>query len=361
MSYNDSQHDIKQLDKHTFVDETGHQLSEKEIRQVVTPHAFRVADSLIGKPLASPWRRGIAMAVDGTIIAGLSSNSLFFIIPIMASLIWNRRKAGKIKQMWLAVLVTLVLVSNFGWAPESAVDADDDTLVVQEPTTKQALKVGALGLKLADENCDYDCVQQHIEQASELLDHPALQANKKHKLLKGLLEASNLTPSQNEQILQSVTESDATDADATAPSAAPDSVDANASLDVRNHEDAAVKKSSLSIWQRLEKSNHSLLQWVQGILADFGVGFGWAVFYFTFLLSWNHGRTPGKWLMGIRVVQLDHQPISLWGAFSRQGGYGAGFATGLVGFAQIFWDPNRQAIQDKVAGTLVIRQRSEEK
>jgi uncharacterized RDD family membrane protein YckC len=30
-------------------------------------------------------------------------------------------------------------------------------------------------------------------------------------------------------------------------------------------------------------------------------------------------------------------------------------ATGTLGFLQIYWDANRQAIHDKVAGTVVIR------
>ena len=52
---------------------------------------------------------------------------------------------------------------------------------------------------------------------------------------------------------------------------------------------------------------------------------------------------------------LDGRPLDLWDSFGRLSGYTAGLATGLLGFAQVFWDPNRQAIQDKIAGTVVIR------
>lgn len=79
------------------------------------------------------------------------------------------------------------------------------------------------------------------------------------------------------------------------------------------------------------------------------------MFYFTLFISWNGGQTLGKAVMGIKVVQLNNTPLSLWQAFGRQGGYSAGFATGLRGFIQIYWDPNRQAIQDKVADTLVLK------
>ncbi|MCW8832829.1 MAG: RDD family protein, partial [Colwellia sp.] len=47
-------------------------------------------------------------------------------------------------------------------------------------------------------------------------------------------------------------------------------------------------------------------------------------------------------------------PLSLWDSFGRYGGYGAGLATGLLGFIQIYWDPNRQAIHDKISATVVI-------
>ena len=44
----------------------------------------------------------------------------------------------------------------------------------------------------------------------------------------------------------------------------------------------------------------------------------------------------------------------MWDSFGRYGGYGAGLATGLLGFLQIYWDPNRQAIHDKISSTIVI-------
>ncbi|RMH13601.1 MAG: RDD family protein [Gemmatimonadetes bacterium] len=76
--------------------------------------------------------------------------------------------------------------------------------------------------------------------------------------------------------------------------------------------------------------------------------------YFAILMPRMKGATPGKRIMGVRVVRLDGQPITWWHAFERAGGYAAGLATGLLGFLQVYWDPNRQAIHDKVAGTVVI-------
>ncbi len=97
-----------------------------------------------------------------------------------------------------------------------------------------------------------------------------------------------------------------------------------------------------------------LFAWLRGLLDELGFGFGWASLYMTVVLSSWKGRTVGKRLMGIRVVRLDGGPVTWWTAFERAGGYAAGFATGLLGFAQVWWDANRQAIHDRIVGTVVV-------
>lgn len=79
----------------------------------------------------------------------------------------------------------------------------------------------------------------------------------------------------------------------------------------------------------------------------------WSI-YFTVALSVFRGFTVGKRVMGIRVIRLDGQPLNWWAALERAGGYVAGVATGFLGFAQIFWDPNRQCVHDKIGGTVVV-------
>jgi len=91
----------------------------------------------------------------------------------------------------------------------------------------------------------------------------------------------------------------------------------------------------------------------RSFLDELGFGFGWASLYFTVMLSWWKGQTIGKRAVRIRVLRLDGQPINWWAAFERAGGYAAGLATGLLGFAQILWDRNRQAIHDRIVGTVV--------
>ena len=39
----------------------------------------------------------------------------------------------------------------------------------------------------------------------------------------------------------------------------------------------------------------------------------------------------------------------------RHGGYVAGIAMGMIGFLKLLWEPNRQAVEDRIAGTVVVR------
>jgi uncharacterized RDD family membrane protein YckC len=93
---------------------------------------------------------------------------------------------------------------------------------------------------------------------------------------------------------------------------------------------------------------------LQRRLRRLGLRFGWAIAYFTLLPTWWRGQTVGKRLFGLRVVELTGKPLGLMTCFGRYGGYAAGLATGGLGFLQVLWDPNRQAVQDKLAHTVVV-------
>lgn len=97
-----------------------------------------------------------------------------------------------------------------------------------------------------------------------------------------------------------------------------------------------------------------LVRFVRNISEDLGLAFGFGTIYLTVFTAWWKGRTPGKRLLGLRVLQLDGRPLGWWASFERAGGYAAGLATGLLGFAQILWDPNRQAIHDRISATVVV-------
>ena len=99
----------------------------------------------------------------------------------------------------------------------------------------------------------------------------------------------------------------------------------------------------------------SWLQQTKAFAAALGVTFGWSGVYFTLLAGALNGRTPGKAALGLRAVKLNGQPFTFFDAFIRHGGYVAGVAMGLMGFLKVLWDPNRQAIEDRVAATVVVR------
>lgn len=110
-----------------------------------------------------------------------------------------------------------------------------------------------------------------------------------------------------------------------------------------------------------EKASYSLVEYVKAFMSDMGLGFGWAALYFSVFVSWFNGQTIGKMLFRIKVVKIDAKALTFWESFERYGGYSAGLATGLMGFLQITWDPNRQAIHDKISETVVIDLRKPDK
>ena len=91
---------------------------------------------------------------------------------------------------------------------------------------------------------------------------------------------------------------------------------------------------------------------------------GYAVWW---LFALRRGQTPGKQMVGIRVVKDDGEP-SGWGyTFLREfviKGLLGGFLSGMTGgiyFAADhlwpLWDRDRQALHDKMIGTLVVQSR----
>lgn len=109
--------------------------------------------------------------------------------------------------------------------------------------------------------------------------------------------------------------------------------------------------------QARKPKTFSLREEVRQLLDAFGLSYAWALAYFSLMpLLWP-GQTPGKRLLGLQVVELTGKPLTLMTCIKRYGGYAAGIATGMMGFVQIFWDANRQTLQDKTAHTVVINTR----
>lgn len=81
------------------------------------------------------------------------------------------------------------------------------------------------------------------------------------------------------------------------------------------------------------------------------------VLYFGLFTYFSNGKTPGKWLFKIRVVSLGHERISLWNSVERALGYGASILEFGFGFFQYFIHPNRRTVHDRIAETIVIKDR----
>jgi uncharacterized RDD family membrane protein YckC len=81
------------------------------------------------------------------------------------------------------------------------------------------------------------------------------------------------------------------------------------------------------------------------------------VLFFGASLYVGNGRTVGKRVMGIRVLSVVHDHISLWHSIERALGYGASTLEAGFGFLQYFIHPNRRTVHDRIAETIVVKER----
>jgi uncharacterized RDD family membrane protein YckC len=81
------------------------------------------------------------------------------------------------------------------------------------------------------------------------------------------------------------------------------------------------------------------------------LGAGYTVYFWT-----TSGATIGKMILGLKVVHADSGELLDTGdALLRYGGYVLSTLTLFVGFLWVLWDPERQAMHDKIAKSRVIR------
>lgn len=80
------------------------------------------------------------------------------------------------------------------------------------------------------------------------------------------------------------------------------------------------------------------------------------VIYYTLSLPTMHGQTPGKRMLGLRVIKRDGSPFTVWDAFLRcYVGYMFSAAALGIGFLWVLNDPRQQGWHDMVADTLVVQ------
>lgn len=331
-------------------------------RSIVTPYAFSVHPDLLGRPLATPWQRLGAILVD-LVVIGLLSQIGFVTLAVASTLLLVglaarrpgrdalgklfRVAAGCLGALVLAVTILVVVLVRYERAHP---DGSGVEAVLEEALRDLVPPEGSLpGPAVGGEDTASDTVAPGPAVAQEVRARDSL-APAPAPAREDTLPSSGIPPEAPE-----VTE--VRDPAEGLPPAALDTIGKlNVLLEsLRNERDDS--RTALLRAQRelAEAEDRSPLQWLWDLVEDLGLGFGWGALYLTLTHTWWKGTSVGKRLFKIRVVLIDKRPLSLWLSFERAGGYAAGFATGLLGFAQIFWDPNRQAIHDKVSETIVIQ------
>ena len=383
-------------------------LSDEETREILTPLAFKIDKSLFGISLAVPWRRGTALLVDLCLVALLSGapgELLAFLVAITLFKLGSKKRGNKlakksvlskiILRVFAALIVFVVLIDilpklfadleTFNYHVEQA-GQSQGTLSSNknnqshsqsnlqgnaenrtEPNIKTSadndfIKVTlalAAGIAISQTDCvDYPCWLQlceslssaYSEQTASTLEIKKFNAD----LLESVAEQSRLSQQEIAQLSVQLEQLQLVSQNKSPLSKLNVEREVAVTVAKQSHTKSEINKNKQTVVVPPSSSVYKGLAWLQGLVEDLGLGFGWAAFYFTMFTALWYGQTPGKKLFNIRVIQLDGTPLSIWDSFGRYGGYGAGIATGLLGFAQIFWDPNRQAIHDKISATIVV-------
>jgi len=122
--------------------------------------------------------------------------------------------------------------------------------------------------------------------------------------------------------------------------------------------------SSSDVADASEKVVNEMPKWVVAILIIV-LFLTFAGYFILFEWLWN-GQTPGKRLLKLRVIREDGRPLTLWEAIARNllriGDAVPGFIIPVysVGLIVIFLSNRDQRLGDIFAGTVVIRERSDE-
>lgn len=371
-------------------------MSESQQRHVLRPEHFIVAPQLLGLPLARPSRRLAAMLIDLLLVAILVRTASSILLAAAAAWaffrfagrtrvlaaapgrtsrrIWLLRATAAfvlflaVKDTWnkarsvganLAGLGSTPTAQAKGGEPvRAAFDVATGMVALQnaadEAQAQRAAQNVVRGMRAAGA-ADGD-IRETLQGAAEGDGKPWVEAAIE-SALPPAPEQPAPAPAESLAVWHAaaLTRGDTAAADSLAPRLA--SALARDSLDHLRGEVGELQKERDELRRHAEEvENRGLLASILRTLDELGIGFGWTGLYFTALTALWKGQTLGKRLMGVRVVRLNGEPMTFWMSFERFGGYAAGLVTGLLGFAQIFWDRNRQAIHDKITETVVVRE-----
>ncbi|MGH7506876.1 MAG: RDD family protein, partial [Longimicrobiales bacterium] len=376
-------------------------LNPSDPRTHITPDSFGVAPALLGLPLASPSRRAAAMVCDLIPLAILVGAHAVFLAIAAAVMLWRASiptsKSGAFRRGVRATLrvgaagLAFLIVLKIGGAVFGADEDDDEAAVVDNAIAITGTDLGLRGLmgipdvaRLSSVDDTAEARERAVrvadwmtelkaspegrrEMASELVESVPGEAERAivasvftAALGDSLPRDAAAAPSQSgDSLVLAYAAAIAAADSATARTLRPRVAEVVASDRIEEMEEDVGQLSEERDELRRElaraEEGGGITGFIGSIAEDLGIGFGWGALYFTSFLALWRGQTPGKWLMGVRVIRLDGQPIGWWRAFERFGGYAASLSTGLLGFLQILWDRNRQGLHDKAADTVVVR------
>lgn len=261
---------------------------EPVIGRLVTAETLSAAASVLGLPLAEPWRRFAAMVVDLAAIGLLSLLS----------------------GPWLGLATGLMLVVLFGNAASAPIALKAVRLFCRGlGTVVFVLSVFALG---------------HVSLLRDRVLN--LEAFTGRTPVAAMKETVFVAPDASTAELRAAT----------------------AQLE-KQVEDLKAENN------RLQEGNRSWVYQSRAFANTLGVTFGWSGVYFTLLAGFLNGRTLGKLLLRTRAAKINGAAFTFFDSFVRHGGYIAGVAMGLTGFLKLLWEPNRQAVEDRIASTVVVK------
>ncbi|WP_100657980.1 RDD family protein [Alteromonas flava] len=327
---------------------------ERDDKNTVTPYAFGIADHLLGLPIASPTRRLLALLIDLFCVVILSSLNALFLAGFTAvtflrtNIRLARQRRFRRTRIVLSVVIAILMFAVIYGIVEAI---NEQTSEVNEGplTGTQAIATGAL--MLAWNSCsDLPCKQELVDDYAKVYADSELSAEEMTALTAEFLaNDETLTSDERAQLARLAEQKFATAKNDLSDQAGAEVSDEDSpSTPVKVEPEPVTEHES-------EGPLFSVIETIEAVAKDLGIGVGWAALYFSAFPTIWQGATPGKRLMGIYVIRIDGRIPTLWESFGRYGGYGAGLATGLMGFLQVYWDPNRQAIQDKISETLVLR------
>ncbi|WP_413484366.1 RDD family protein [Shewanella baltica] len=361
----------------------------KDPKTMVTPHAFTIADTVLYTPLAAPLKRALAMLIDGLLITVLAEQMDWMFVLLVVGIIYIEKRSHKLGRLlkwglYAAMLAFMLLTTADNLLNvNGSSNTDNEQAVKESALGKQILTSlpAIISLSLCD---NYACGKTQVQSLREVIENASaskgMTETERREIVLHAIANSSLSAADSEKLQTEVldgtlwpviapqaelptldTQSEPKSTQAIGTSEPTDPAQGLVANTVKVTETTDTTKTVPSPSTRVksvddddESTTHSVIAWVKGFMSDMGLGFGWAAFYFTVFTARFDGQTLGKKMLGIRVIQLDGAKISLWAAFGRYGGYAAGFTTGLLGFMQIFWDANRQGIQDKISSTVVI-------